>query len=131
MASCFIRNERGSQRSFTDAIELELIVHTQNRQEGFLWDFHTAHLLHTLLAGFLFFQQLLLARNIAAITLCQHIFSHGLDVLARDDIRSDSRLYRHIVHLARYKFAHLGRYFTAAVLAVGAMHELIPRQMYD
>src|SRR5450759_4936756 len=40
---------------------LTLIVHAQDRQEGFLRNLYTTHLLHAFLAGFLFFQQFFLA----------------------------------------------------------------------
>ena len=78
-----------------------LVVNLQNGKEGFLRNFHAAHLLHALLAGFLLFEQFLLTRDIATVALRQHVLAQGLHVFSGDDIGSNSCLNRHVIHLAR------------------------------
>jgi hypothetical protein len=95
----------------------------KNTAKGLLRNLDAADLLHALLAGLLLFQQLLLARDVAAVTLGQHVLAHRLDVLAGDDVRADRGLDGDVVHLARDQLAHLGRQFAAAVRRVGAMHD--------
>ena len=51
-----------------------------------------ADLFHALFACFLFFKQLLLARNVAAIALGDHVFAQSLDCLTRNHVGPDSRL---------------------------------------
>ena len=66
-----------------------LVVNLQNGKEGFLRNFHAAHLLHALLAGFLLFEQLLLTRDIATVALRQHVLSQSLHVFAGNDVGAD------------------------------------------
>jgi hypothetical protein len=73
---------------------LSLFIDLQNGQEGLLRDFHRADLLHALLAGLLLFEKLLLAADVTAITLGQHVLAQGLDAFARDDASADRRLQR-------------------------------------
>src|SRR5690625_1052695 len=56
-----------------------LLVGSQNSQESFLRNFYLSHLLHAALAGFLLFEQLALAADIAAIALGGDILAKGLD----------------------------------------------------
>src|SRR5690606_12623386 len=91
-------------------------VGAQHGEEGLLRNFHVAHLLHALLAFLLLLEQLLLARDVAAIALGEHVFAQRLDRLARDDVRTDRRLHRHIEHLARNQPAQLARQLAPAVL---------------
>src|SRR4029078_3197843 len=103
-----------------------LVVDLQNGQERLLRDFHGADLLHALLARLLFLQQLPFARDIAAIALRQHVLAQRLYRLARDDMRTDDTLHRHVEHLARNQPAHARGKVRAAILAVGSM----PYQVY-
>lgn len=63
-----------------------LVVNLQNGKEGFLWNFHAAHLLHALLTGFLLFEQLLLTRDIATVAFRQHVLSQSLHVFASNNV---------------------------------------------
>jgi hypothetical protein len=83
------------------------LVDLQHGEEGFLRDFHAPDLLHALLAFLLLLQQLLLARHVAAIALGQHVLAQRLDRGARDDLRADRGLDRHVEHLPRNQLAHL------------------------
>src|SRR5688500_3810103 len=84
------------------------ILHLQYRQECFLRNLDGSYLLHALLARLLLLQQLALARDVTAVALCQHVLAQRLDRLARDDVRTDRRLYRHVEHLTRDQLPHLG-----------------------
>ena len=46
---------------------------------------HGAEVAHLLLALLLLFEQLLLAGDVAAVALGEHVLAHGLHRLARDD----------------------------------------------
>src|SRR5437016_500946 len=59
----------------------------QHGQEGFLRYFHRADLFHALLAGLLFLEEFALARDVAAVTLGEHVLAQRLDRGARDDVR--------------------------------------------
>ncbi|SOY47098.1 hypothetical protein CBM2588_A130033 [Cupriavidus taiwanensis] len=100
-----------------------LVVDLQDGQEGLLRNLDGADLLHALLARLLLFQQLLLARDIAAVALGQHVLAQRLDVFAGDDVGADRGLDRHVVHLARNDLAHLGRDFAPAILRIGSVHD--------
>ena len=52
-------DHHGHQQDQRKIDVFQLIIHFQYRKEGILWNFHATHLLHSLLTGFLFFQQLL------------------------------------------------------------------------
>ena len=78
-----------------------LVVNLQNGKEGFLRNFHAAHLLHALLAGFLLFEQFLLTRDIANVALRQHVVAEGLLVYSGVDFGSYCCLKRHGILLAR------------------------------
>src|SRR6478752_9870591 len=75
----------------------------QHGQEGFLWNLHRTDLFHAFFAGLLFFEQLALARDVATIALGEHIFAQRLHSRARDYVRADRRLHRHLEHLAWYQ----------------------------
>src|ERR1700688_2898712 len=77
----------------------------QHREKCFLRDVHAADALHALLAFFLLFEELALARNVAAVALGQHVLADGADRLARDDTAADSGLQRDFKHLARDELA--------------------------
>src|SRR5688572_31923804 len=76
-------------------------AHLQDRQEGFLRDFHAPDPLHPLLAFLLFLEQLPLARDIAAVALGEDVLSQRLHRFSRDDAAADGGLNRHLEHLPR------------------------------
>src|SRR5690242_9108888 len=104
-------------------------LYLQNREERLLRDFHRPDLLHAALARLLFFQQLFLARDVAAIALGEHILAQGFDVFTRDDVRPDRCLHRHVEHLSRDELAHLLGELAPARLRARAMHD--ERQRID
>src|SRR5574343_363837 len=108
---------------FIACIPESSVIDTQDSQEGLLRNLDATHLLHALLASLLLLQKLLLAGNVAAVTLGQHILAHRLDVFASNDVRANSSLNRHVVHLAGNQFAHLGCQFAATVLRIGAVYD--------
>ncbi len=75
------------------------------------------------------FEQLALARDVAAVAFGQHILAHRLDAGARDDVAADRRLHGDVEHLPRYQFLHLVHQFAAARIGVIAMHD--ERQRID
>ena len=64
----------------------------EDGKEGLLRHLYVADLLHALLAAFLFFEQLALAGDVAAVALGQDVLAHLLHRLAGDDLRTDSGL---------------------------------------
>src|SRR5581483_6887824 len=64
-------------------------VHLQRGDEGRLWDLHVADLAHALLALLLLFEKLLLAADVAAVALRQHVLAQRADRLARDHAAAD------------------------------------------
>ena len=69
------------------------------------------------------FKQFLFARNIAAVTLRQHVLAHGLDVFTGNNVGADRSLNRHIVHLPGDQFAQAGGDFATAVGRVAAVND--------
>ena len=67
------------------------------------------------------FQQLLLAGDIAAVTLGQHVLAHGLDGLAGDDLAADGGLHRDLEQGAGNVIPQL--FADAAALGVGVVPE--------
>ena len=86
-----------------------LLSDFEDGQEGLLWDFDTAHLLHSLFPFFLLLKQLALARNIAAIALRSNIFAQGLHRFSRDDFTADRCLDDDLEHLSMDELFHLLR----------------------
>src|SRR5690348_8086597 len=99
-----------------------LVAHLQDREEGLLRDLHAAYRLHPLLAGLLLLEELLLARDVAAVALREHVLALRLDGLARDDLRADGSLDRHVEHLPRDEAAHLRDHLAPAVLRHRPVH---------
>ena len=64
----------------------------EHAQERFLGNLHTTHPLHPPLAFLLLFQQLALTRNIAAITLGNHVLADRRNGLARNNLAANGRL---------------------------------------
>src|SRR4051812_21597288 len=79
----------------------------EDREEGVLGHLDAPDLLHALLALLLALEQLALAADVAAVALGGHVLAVGLDRLARDDVRADGGLDRHVVLLARDARAQL------------------------
>src|SRR5438105_14126145 len=79
----------------------------EHRQECLLGDIYATDSLHALLAFLLFFQQLTLARDVAAIAFGEHVLSHGRDGFACVDFGSNRCLYVDFVNLSRYQLPHL------------------------
>src|SRR4051812_24586999 len=91
------RTSRGTPHS-TMGLGLADLEH---REEGVLGHLDAPDLLHALLALLLALEQLALAADVAAVALGGHVLAVGLDRLARDDVRADGGLDRHVVLLAR------------------------------
>src|SRR3954465_11766997 len=77
------------------------VAQRQDGQERLLRPLDPPHLLHPPLARLLLLEQLALAGDVAAVALGDHVLAVGLDRLARDDVRADRGLDRHVVLLAR------------------------------
>ena len=69
-----------------------LLTHPQRCDESFLRDRHIPILAHPRLALFLLFQQLFLARYVAAVAFCGHVLAHRGDGFARDHFAADRGL---------------------------------------
>src|SRR5699024_6815567 len=105
----------------------QLFIHFQNGQERLLGNLHATHLFHAFLAFLLFFQNLALAADIAAIAFGQHVLAQRLDRRARDDLRADGRLDGHVELLARNQLLHATDQIAPAALGVGTMHDQAER----
>src|SRR2546430_14515796 len=68
---------------------LPALAYLQHRQKRLLGNIHTADALHALLTFFLFFQQLALAGDVAAVAFGEHVLAHGMDRFAGDDLGAD------------------------------------------
>lgn len=66
-----------------------LLTHPQRSDESFLRDRYVSVFSHSSLALLLLLQQLLLARDIAAIAFRRHVLAHGGDGFAGDDFAAD------------------------------------------
>src|SRR6185503_1964449 len=84
---------RGTGRSST-------LAPLQHREESLLRDLDCADLFHAFLALFLLFEQLALARHVAAVALGEHVLAQRLDVFARDDMSADGGLDSDVEHLS-------------------------------
>src|SRR5437773_8468375 len=83
------------------------LINFQHRQKSLLWNLHPADLLHSLLAFLLFLEQFALARDVAAVTLRDHVLAHRFHGFAGDYFCADGRLDRHFEKLTRDQFLHL------------------------
>src|SRR5579871_4580907 len=102
---------------------LLVLADSQDGQESLLRDIDLANSLHALLALFLLFEQLALAGNIAAITLCQDVFAQCADTLSGDNLGADRGLNRHFKLLPRDEFAHLRNQRFAALIGEVTMND--------
>src|SRR6476660_4710300 len=88
----------------------------QHREKGLLRDLDAADALHPLLAFLLLLEQLALPRNVAAVTLREHVLPQRLDRLTRDDPAADRGLDRDLEHLPRNQLPHFRRQCPPAVI---------------
>src|SRR6185437_836263 len=93
----------------------------EDSEEGFLRDIHATDALHALLAFLLFFEELALARDIAAVAFGEHVLANGADRLAGDDTAADGGLNGHLEHLPRNQFPQAGDQLAAALVGLLAM----------
>src|ERR1700722_13887088 len=93
------------------------LAHLQHSQESFLRNVHAPNPLHPLLAFLLFLQQLTLTGNVAAVALGDDILADRRNRLARNDLRSNRRLYRHFKHLPRDQLSHLAHQQPPAIVS--------------
>src|SRR5206468_416087 len=85
---------------------LVLFVDLEDGEEGFLRYLDLADALHALLALLLLFEELALARDVAAVALGDDVLPQSLDGLAGDDLVADGGLDRNLEELARDELAH-------------------------
>src|ERR1035437_2941960 len=86
---------RESRITLSDLPELFLFGtagNLQDREEGFLGDVDLTNALHALLAFLLFFQELALAGDVAAVAFGDDVFADGADGLAGDHAAADGGL---------------------------------------
>src|SRR5437899_4966706 len=69
-----------------------LVADLEDREKRLLWNLDAADGLHPLLSGLLLFEELLLARDVAAVAFGEDVLAHRLDRLTGDDLRTDRRL---------------------------------------
>src|SRR5205814_10104712 len=86
---------------------LTALAYLQHRQKRLLWNIPSPDALHALLTFFLFFQQLALAGDVAAVAFGEHVLAHGMDRFAGDDLGAARSLNGDLEHLPRNEFAHL------------------------
>src|SRR6266850_3498337 len=109
--------------SATKAISRGLLVKAEHRHERLLRYLDRADPLHPSLAFLLFFQELSLAGDVAAVALRQHVLPHRRDRLARDHLAADRRLQRHLEHLPRDDRLELLDKFATLHLGFAAMSD--------
>ena len=76
-----------------------------------------------LLSLFLLFEKLAFTGNIAAVTLGDDVFAHGVNGFAGDDFGADRGLDGDLEHLARDEFAHLRNQSLAAFVGEVAVND--------
>src|SRR5712672_2525540 len=112
-----------SSRGETKAASARLLADLQNGQKRLLRDLNLPDLLHAFLAGFLFLEQLALARDVAAVTLGEHVLAHRFDAGARDDVGADRRLHGDVEHLPWNELLHLVDQFPASRIGIVAVDD--------
>jgi MinD-like ATPase involved in chromosome partitioning or flagellar assembly len=75
------------------------------------------------LALFLLFEELALARDVAAVAFGGHVLAHGRDGLAGDDLAADGRLDRDLEHVAGDQVLQLLAHLPAALFGRGAVDQ--------
>src|SRR2546429_1370191 len=96
-----------STTSPRNAVWMTRLVNLEPREDRFLRDLHGAHLLHPLLSFLLLFEQLALARDVAAVALGGHVLAQRPDRLARDHLGPDRRLDHDLEQLPRDQLLQL------------------------
>src|SRR2546422_242561 len=96
-----------STTSPRNAVWMTRLVNLEHREERFLRDLHGAHLLHPLLSFLLLFEQLALARDVAAVALGGHVLAQRPDRLARDHLGPDRCLDHDLEQLSRNQVLEL------------------------
>src|SRR5437867_3673502 len=84
-----------------------LFARPEDGEEGLLRDLHAADALHALLARLLLLEELALPRDVAAVTLREHVLAQRPDGLTGDHLRAHGRLHRHVEQLSRDELAEL------------------------
>src|SRR5882672_9912140 len=115
------RSGRGAPTGTSD-LSL-LVLYPQHGEEGLLGDLHRSHHLHALLAFLLFLEQLLLARDVAAVALGEHVLALRLHRLARDDLAADRGLDADVEHLLGDELAQLRDEDASDVRRARPMHD--------
>src|SRR5262249_35581683 len=82
-------------------------IHLQGRDERLLRNVHLAELAHPLLAFLLFFQELALAGDVAAVALGGDILAKGTQGFAGDNFPANCRLDRNLEHVRRDQLLEL------------------------
>src|SRR5574340_408130 len=106
---------RAAGAPLSHAVRASLAARLQHGQERLLRDLDAADGLHPLLAGLLLLEELLLAGDVTAVALGEHVLPERLDRLARDDLRADRRLHGDVEHLAGDQRTQLRRDLAPAV----------------
>src|SRR4051812_37365395 len=106
-ASAFTRRSSAAARTSVDL---------QDRQESLLRQLDGPDGLHPLLALFLLVEELLLARDVAAVALRGDVLADRLDRRPRDHAAADRGLDRDVEHLARHHVLHLRAQLDTAVI---------------
>src|SRR3954447_23263607 len=112
-----VRTPRGARGSPLRVAEVE------HGEERLLRHLDGADLLHPLLAGLLLLEQLALARDVAAVTLREHVLPLRLHGLAGDHARADRGLDRDVEHLARDLLPQLVHEQPPTVVGEVAVHD--------
>ena len=77
----------------------KLTLDFQYCHEGFLGDFDGANAFHPFFPFFLFFQQFSFAGDITSVTFGRDILAHGSKRFSGNDLGTDCRLDRNLLHL--------------------------------
>src|SRR5215208_2586937 len=98
------------------AARLAPSVDLEHGEEGLLRQLDRADCLHAALSFLLLLEELLLARDVAAVALGGDVLADRLDRGARDDPAADRRLDRDVEHLPRHDVLHAIAQLDAAVI---------------
>src|SRR6185312_16028241 len=99
------------------------VAHAQGRDKGLLGNADTPVFAHALFALFLFFQQLALARRVAAVAFRGDVLAQRADRLARDDLAADRGLDGDLEQVAGDEVFQALAHAAAAGLGVGSVDD--------
>src|SRR5262245_16118548 len=99
------------------------LFNLQYRQESLLWNLHRPHLLHAFLPLALLFEELALARDVAAVALRGDVLAERPDRFTRDHLRADRRLNHDLEQLARNQILQLLGDLPAPLVRLVAMND--------